>query len=1028
MKKITTVVLFATCFFRMQAQNAPFPKELEDPSVFEINKLPAHDDAFPFESRALALKNKKAASQFFYSLDGNWKFNFTENPANRPVDFYKTNYDDSKWPDIKVPGNWELQGYSYPIYTNIPYDFAPQNPNPPFVPHDKNPVGSFRKNFVLDKNWKGRKIILHFGDVKSAFYLWVNEKLIGYSEGSKLPAEFDITNAVKDGNNIIAAAVYRYSDGAYLECQDFWRISGMERSVYLYAQPLQHIHDFTVKQDLDNTYTNGIFAADVQLSGNTKAASVNCILQSNDGKEVLYNKTIPANGLSIVKFESIIPNPKKWSGEAPNLYTLLLELKDGNQKTIEVKTKRIGFRKSEVRNGQYLLNGKPILFKGVNRHEHDPYTGHSISEESMLNDIKTFKQLNINSVRACHYPTDERWYELCDEYGIYVIDEANIESHGMGYNLTKTLGNNPSFEGMHMSRTERMYYRDKNYPSIIIWSLGNEAGNGINFYNTYRLLKSLDKSRPVQYERAGLEWNTDIYCPMYSSPDNIEKYALTNPARPLILCEYEHTMGNSGGGFTEYWDIIEKYPSLQGGFIWDYVDQGFAKKNEHGKLFWAYGGDYGPADVPSDNNFLCNGLVAPDRSWHPHAYEVKNVYSNIKLKSFDKETGTIELFNQQFFEPAFIQVKWEIAVEGDKQKEGIEKNIRIKPQQTLKIKLSGYDASLSKKGFETFINFYAQTQNEDRLLPAGYEIVRNQFKLADITLSADYGFPKTLMIDSTATAWKIKDKNIEYIIDSKKGYLQNIIVAGNPVMKSPLIPCFWRPGTDNDFGAGSQKKLKLWKNIMDSAVLQAVKINDGSIIISHVVLNGDAVLVTEFAVGTDHFIKVKCSFKKIKGEYPMLMRFGLQMNINSEYSSLNWYGRGPWENYNDRKNAALINTYKANAGELWHPYIRPQETAHFTDVRRASFLNKANKGIEIQQWNAPFEFNSYPFEDDDLYAGETKKQMHGLELEPKDFINLHIDKAQMGVGGIDSWGALPLEKYRLPYQDYEFSFLIQVKN
>lgn len=671
MKKLSAFIIFINLFFTGFAQNAPFPKELEDPSVFEINKLSSHDNAFPFESLQLALKNKKEASRFYHSLDGNWKFNYTENPANRSQDFYKTSFDDSKWGNIIVPGNWELQGYGYPIYTNVAYDFAPNNPNPPFVPHDKNPVGSYRKNFTLDKDWKGKKIILHFGDVKSAFYLWVNEKLIGYSEGSKLPAEFDISNAVKDGNNIIAAAVYRYSDGAYLEDQDFWRISGMERSVYMYALPSQHIEDFAVKADLDDAYTNGLFAVDVKISGHAKTSSVNCILQSNDGKEILYNKTIPVSSLSAVKFESIIPKPKKWSGEAPNLYTLILELKDAGKKTIEVKTKKVGFRKSEIRNGQYLLNGKPILFKGVNRHEHDPYTGHALSAESMLNDIKIFKQLNINAVRTCHYPNDERWYELCDEYGIYVIDEANIESHGMGYNLSRTLGNNPAFEAIHLSRTERMYYRDKNHPCILIWSLGNEAGNGINFYNTYRLLKSLDKSRPVQYERAGLEWNTDIYCPMYPSPAGIQKYAEGNPTKPLIMCEYEHAMGNSQGGFTEYWDVIEKYPSLQGGFIWDYVDQGFAKKNEKGKLFWAYGGDYGPADVPSDNNFNCNGLVAPDRSWNPHCYEVKNVYSNIKIKSFDKQSGTVELFNQQFFAPASIQLKWDVAVNGSPEVGGV---------------------------------------------------------------------------------------------------------------------------------------------------------------------------------------------------------------------------------------------------------------------------------------------------------------------------------------------------------------------
>ncbi len=1014
--------------FAVQAQFAAFPKELEDPSVYEINKLPSHDNAFPFESRTLALQHKKEASQFYYSLDGNWKFNYTENPANRPEDFYRINFDDSKWGNIVVPGNWELQGYGYPIYTNIHYDFAPENPNPPFVPHDKNPVGSYRKNFVLDKSWKGRKIILHFGDVKSAFYLWVNGQWIGYSEGSKLPAEFDITNVVKDGTNTIAAAVYRYSDGAYLEDQDFWRVSGMERSVYLYAQPLLHIQDFIVKQDLDETYTHGLFAAKVQLSGNTKTAFVTCLLQSNDGKEILYNKTVPAKGLSAIPFESMIPHPKKWSGEAPNLYTLILELKDGNQKTIEVKTKKVGFRRTEVRNGQYLLNGKPILFKGVNRHEHDPYTGHALSEESMLNDIKTFRQLNINAVRTCHYPNDERWYELCDEYGIYVIDEANIESHGMGYDITRTLGNNPAFEAMHVDRTKRMFYRDKNHPSIIIWSLGNEAGNGINFYNTYRLLKSLDKSRPVQYERAGLEWNTDIYCPMYPTPDAIEKYAQTNPVRPLIMCEYEHAMGNSEGNFAEYWNLIEKYPSLQGGFIWDYVDQGFAKKNDKGKMFWAYGGDYGPADVPSDNNFNCNGLVAPDRSWHPHAYEVKNIHSNIKVKSFNKEDGTVELFNQQFFEPVYAQLKWNLIADGSIVKEGVEKNIRIDPQQTIQIKITNYDATASMKDFETFINFYVQIQNEERLLPAGYELVRNQFKLADKPLKSNYVFPTKIVVDSSTAYWKIKDNATEYIIDSKKGYLQNIIISGVPVMRSPLVPNFWRPPTDNDFGAASQKKLKVWKNIMDSAVLQSIKVDGGNIIISHRVLNGDAVLTTEYAIGTDKLVKVKCSFKRVKGDYPMLMRFGMQMNIDQPFSKLNWYGRGPWENYADRKASSLINTYMANAGALWHPYIRPQETGHFTDVRKASFLNTQNKGLVIQEWDAPFEFNSYPFDDDDLYAGETKQQMHGLELEPRNFLNIHIDKVQMGLGGINSWGVLPLEKYRLPYQDYSFSFLIEIVN
>ncbi len=1026
MKKSIAIILLLNCLVNGKAQNAPFPKELEDPAVFEINKLPAHDNAFPFESRALALDNKKEASRFFQSLDGQWKFNYVDDPANRPQDFYKLNFDDSKWGSITVPGNWELQGYGYPIYTNIAYDFAPQHPNPPFVPHDKNPVGSYRKHFVFNQAWKGRRIILHFGDVKSAFYLWVNEKLVGYSEGSKLPAEFDITDIVHDGNNTIAAQVYRYSDGAYLEDQDFWRISGMERSVYLYAQPLQHISDFTLQQDLDAQYKDGLFAAVVQLSGNTKATTLTCTLQSENGAEQLYKRSLPANGATSLHFESRIPHPKKWSGEAPNLYTVILELKDARQQTIEVVTKRIGFRKSEVRNGQYLLNGQPILFKGVNRHEHDPYTGHTLTEESMLNDIKIFRQLNINAVRTCHYPNDERWYDLCDQYGIYVIDEANIESHGMGYDLTKTLGNNPSFEGMHLDRTKRMYYRDKNHPSIIIWSLGNEAGNGINFYNTYRLLKSLDTSRPVQYERAGLEWNTDIFCPMYPSPDDIGKYAANNPARPLILVEYEHAMGNSQGNFSEYWDVIEKYRSLQGGFIWDFVDQGLAKTNAKGKLFWAYGGDYGPADVPSDNNFNCNGLVAPDRTWNPHCYEVKNVYSDIKIKSFDKKTGTVELFNQQFYEPVTLQLQWEVTVGGIRQLEGLEKNIVIEPQQSKKVILTGYNESISENGLESFINCYVQTQQPTPLLPAGYEKVRNQFKLADQSISGDVGFSNKLQVDSATSDWKITDDNIEYIIDSKRGYLQDMIVNGRSIMKSPLMPCCWRPATDNDFGANLQNKLHEWKTVMDDARLVSVALIKGDIVITHEVLNGDAKLVTTFSFGTDELLKVNLKLQKIKGDHPMLMRFGMQLAIDEEFNQLSWYGRGPWENYADRKWSSLINTYHADAAKLWHPYIRPQETAHFTEVRDASFLNAAGKGIEIQEWGGPFEFNSYPFSDDDLYGGEVKTQLHGLELEPRNFLNLHIDKVQMGLGGINSWGSLPLPPYRLPYQDYDLSFLVKL--
>jgi beta-galactosidase len=1029
MKKLL-LAFFLLVLLVGNAQIMPFPKELEDPSVFEINKLPSHDNAFPFENMELAVKNNKSLAGNFQDLDGTWKFMYTENPANRPPDFYRTDYDCSHWQNITVPGNWEVQGFGIPIYVNTHYEFAMENPTPPKIPHDKNPVGSYRKEFNLKKGWKGEKIILHFGDVKSAFYLWINGIPAGYSEGSKLPAEFDISNLVTEGNNVIAAEVYRWSDGAYLECQDFWRISGLERSVYVYKLPRQHIQDFTVHARLQNNYTTGLLEISTLTNNNHKLKNTRLEIRLLDaGNKLIVQQNKPADKTSNLYFSAKIPTVLPWNAETPNLYTLYLIVKDGSGKILEIKTKKIGFRNSTVQHGTYLLNGKPIIFKGVNRHEHDPYTGHALNLESMLNDIKEFKKLNINAVRTCHYPNDERWYELCDQYGIYVIDEANIESHGMGYNPDKTLGNNPSFKEMHLNRTERMYLRDKNHACIVLWSLGNEAGNGINFYATYTWLKAMDDTRPVLYERAEKEFNTDIFCPMYPHPDELISYAESKPDKPMIMIEYEHAMGNSEGNFLEYWNIINKYPNtLQGGFIWDFVDQGFAKKNEAGTLFWAYGGDYGDKTTPSDNNFLCNGLVAPDRSWHPHAWEVKNIYSNVKVKSFDATTATLQLFNEQFFASTpKLKLKWTIATEYPSWEHGEINNIQIPPRQSINIKLPEIIKNQTRQDNQSYLNLFLVNQEPEFYAGKGDERYRCQFLLSEQTTDTSWQ-PWKLNIDSSAGTWNLQPKFTSFQFDKKTGWLTGIYKNNKNILVSPFVPCFWRPPNDNDYGAGLQKKLLLWKDVLQNSRLLSVSFLKSKIVMVHEILNGDAQIISSYSFYEDDEVEIQCVLKIVKGEHPMLMRFGMQAKLIPEYETVNWFGRGPMENYSDRKNAALIGNYQAYSNSLWHSYIRPQETAHFTDTKWLRLNNRSGGQLQISNSNKLFEFNLYPFNDDDLYSGPVKLQKHGLELEPRPFLNLHIDAVQMGLGGITSWGTLPLEQYRLPYHgNYQLDFILKIK-
>ncbi len=814
MKKILFLLICLTMNFAYSQQ--PFPSELENPKMFNQNKTAPHTWFIPFPDEQTAMVVENEDSPYYKSLDGKWKFKWVENPAKRPADFMDPSYDVGSWDEIPVPSNWELQGYGIPIYVNSQYEWT-DDPHPPAVPHDKNPVGSYRRNFTIPANWNEGHIFIQFGDVKSAFYLWINGKYVGYSVGSKVPAEWEITDFIKKGENTIAVQVYRWSSGSYLECQDFWRISGIERDVFLYWVPQVYIRDFFCHADLINNYTDGLLKLDIDFSFPGKEipgyeAAIKLIDKNNNDifnqtKSVIVNRA----GQGLVHIEKEIKNPEKWTAETPNLYTLLISLERDGEIGETVKHK-IGFRTSEIKNGLLLINGKAVLVKGVNRHEHDPVTGHVISKVSMLKDITLMKQNNINTVRTCHYPDDPYWYELCDEFGLYVIDEANIESHGMGYG-ERSLAKNPDWKEAHLDRVKRMVERDKNHPSVIIWSMGNEAGDGINFTACYRWIHLRDSSRPVHYERALLGPNTDIYCPMYPSIGYLESYAKKPETRPLIMCEYAHAMGNSTGNLQDYWDVIEKYDPLQGGSIWDWVDQGFLKKDKNGVEFYAYGGDYGPKDVPGDGNFCINGLVSPDRTPHPGLTEVKKVYQYVKIKAVDSVAGKIKIKNMyDFINLDFIDIVWELNGNGKILEKGEIKHPDIEPGESkiFELPLKNYT---QQPGVEYFLNFSVTIEKERPLIPVGFQIGSEQIPLPskpkiEPVISDNLSVLKVLENENITSVvgnnFRIDFNKDLGIISSWKYYDQQLIQSGPQ-------PNFWRAPTDNDFGNGMDKRCAIWK-------------------------------------------------------------------------------------------------------------------------------------------------------------------------------------------------------------------------
>jgi beta-galactosidase len=1020
----------------------PAPKDStndwENPAILGTNKEPAHSTYIPYPDIPAALKDDPHQSPFYLSLNGTWKFNYVEKPSNRPTDFHKDDYDVSKWHDITVPGNWELQDFGVPIYTDTAYPFPS---DPPRIPDDDNPVGSYRRSFTIPDNWEDRQVYLHFGSVKSAMYVWVNEKKVGYSQGSKTPAEFNITEFLRNGDNSLALEVYRYSDGAYLEGQDYWKISGIERDVYLYSTPFVHIRDFFAIPDLDDNYRDAKLRVTVQVQNHLSQNNGEFCIQLdllNAEKQSILDSAVKKDFQTSeqtephVAFVLDIKNPKKWTAETPHLYTLLLSLIDESGQAIEVVKCRIGFRKVEIKNGQLLVNGIPIYLKGVNRHEHDPITGRYVREDSMVKDIQLMKKFNINAVRTSHYPNTPLWYELCDEHGLYVIDEANIESHGVEpYNPDKTLTDKPEWQQAYLDRTIRMVERDKNHPCVVIWSLGNENGFGQNFVATYKWIKEKDPSRPVQSEDVGLEPYTDIFCPMYDRIQEIREYAEGEDPRPLILCEYAHAMGNSVGNLQDYWDVIYAHKKLQGGFIWDWVDQGLAAKDKDGRAFWAYGGDFGPPDTPSDDNFCINGLVFPDRKVHPHIWEVKKVYQYIKAEPLNLEQGRFRIHNlYDFTNLNNYTMIWELKGDGQLIAEGKMPSMDIAPHESKEVGIPTPRVH-PKPGMEYFMNLRWITAHETDLIPEGHEVAWDQFSLPAYVEPETIGLDELppLELEQTEDQAIVKGKTFTLTFDKKKGTLSSFLWEGRELIKQGPLPNFWRAPNDNDFGNGMPERCKIWIDAGISRRIENITISKTGtaqvqIDMATLLEAGNSHYSSQFIVLGSGDIFIENKFTPGSTGLPELPRFGMQMTLPMEFDNMEWYGRGPHESYWDRKTSAAVDLYRGKVIDQHHPYIRPQESGNKTDVRWVALSD--DQGIGLMAVGMPLlSISANHYQMDDFENGPEKEQRHAIDLEQRDLVTWNLDYKQMGVGGDDSWGARPHDKYTLSPKEYTYRFRLR---
>ena len=1015
--------------------NAQTFKEWQDESVNEINRAAMHTHFFAYENVEKAGSDVKENSKNFMSMNGSWKFFWVKNADQRPTDFWKVGYNDKGWDDMKVPAVWELNGYGDPIYVNVGYPWRNQyKNNPPYVPTEKNHVGSYRREFVIPADWNGKDIVAHFGAVSSNMYLWVNGKFVGYSEDSKLEAEFDLTPYVKPGQkNLIAFQVFRWCDGSYFEDQDFFRYTGVARDCYLYARNKKRIDDIRVVPDLDAEYKSGSLTVNLSLKGN---AAVSLELLDAANKTVATAEVKGAGKQSSV---IRVDNPNKWTAETPYLYTLRATLKEGGKVT-EVVPLKVGFRKIELKNAQLLVNGQPVLFKGADRHEMDPDGGYVVSRERMIQDIQIMKKFNLNAVRTCHYPDDSFWYDLCDKYGIYVVAEANLESHGMGYDEA-TLAKVPSFKKTHLERNQRNVQRNYNHPSIIFWSLGNEAGYGSNFEAAYDWVKKEDPSRAVQYERSGYEGKTDIHCPMYLNYKDCIKYCEDDSkTKPLIQCEYAHAMGNSEGGFKEYWDLVRKYPKYQGGFIWDFVDQSCRWTGKNGKMIYAYGGDFNRFDA-SDNNFCDNGLISPDRVPNPHMYEVGYFYQNIWTTAADLKAGELNVYNENFFRDlSAYALEWEVMKNGIVVRTGRVDNLNVAPQQTAKIKL---DLGKTCACAEWLLNVkYVQKQREG-LIPAGHivakdQLVLNEYKAPAMTLQnvTDMNIQTALprIDDANSQCVMIEGENFNIQFAKADGFMDKYMVDGLDMIKegAKLTPNFWRAPTDNDFGVGLQQKYAVWKNPKFKLVSLKSEMKDGLAVVSAEYempsVSAGTKLQLTYEINNRGAVKVNQKLVAEKGaKVSNIFRFGMKMVMPKSFENISYYGRGPVENYIDRKWATELGVYNQTVTDQFYAYIRPQENGNKTDIRWWKLLNEAGRGLQFVA-EAPFSASALHYAIESLDSGWEKKQEHSNEVEPADLTNFLIDKVQMGLGCVDSWGAIPREEYMLPYGDYEFTFIMQPIN
>lgn len=1036
------IIVFAVAYIIISCKNqlVPVPEQRNhfNHQIFEENKLPPRATFFAMESDDVI---EKENSNRYINLNGEWKFHFVKDPKQRPTTFQSIHFDDSNWDTISVPANWEIEGYDYPIYLDERFPFTTKWPD---APSDYNPVGTYRKEVILTKDFLSEDIILHFAGAKSAMYVYINGNYVGYSQGSKTPAEFAISPFLKEGKNLIALQLFRWSDASYLESQDMIRMSGIERDVYLYSQPKVFVSDYYTYSNLDKLYTNGIFKGIISVTNtSSEIASRTIKLELLHGEKTIVkeSKTLEIGINSSIDFisEAIIENVQQWSAEIPNLYTLKIKLEDENNTKNNIYiTRYVGFKSVEIKNSQVLINGKAIYIKGVNRHETDPFTGHVVSRESMEMDIKLMKQNNINAVRSSHYPNDPYWLDLCDKYGLYVVDEANIESHPLAINKNTQIGNEMSWLPAHMMRTQRMYYRDRNHPSIYSWSLGNEAGVGEVFRSTYKWLKEKDNNRIVQYEPAEKHDYTDLYCPMYPKPEDLINHGKSNSDKPSIMIEYAHAMGNSVGNLQDYWDIIEKYPNLQGGFIWDWVDQSLEYKDENGKPYLAYGHDFHP-DLPTDGNFLNNGLVDPYRNPHPHLSEVKKVYEPSQINYLGN--GIIEIVNKNFFADFSDKIiVWKVLVDGEILLDGKIFNIEILPQQK-----NSYLMQNFPKDFEPSKEYILEVsllqKNPTELIPEGYEVAWDQFvlhkgrkKLTSIINENKF------QINAFVNQIEIKNNTSTLKINAQSGEIISWIFEGKEITNQPIRPNFWRPPTDNDLGNGMDKWAKVWQNATYNYTAKLISTPKNtaagiSYKVAYILPNNEANVAVTYNLQANGNLNVNYSFIPAKTNIPNIPRLGMYVTLPNYFTHMSWYGNGPEESYWDRKTGMKTGIYSAKIESQFHRYPRPQETGNKTDVKWMEIISDkltlkvdSNQLLNASVWSfdmKEIDFNSTEaIESASGLVPVTKK--HGADITIGKTIQWNIDYLQMGVGGDTSWGRLPHPEYMIEAnKPYSYSFTIK---